>query len=390
MGFAGFGLGLNSMMQGLQNGLQLGKQIKDYRKESNIEDAKSQSLDEAKAAQEADKAAGHDGTPLMDYYMKVAAPRVREAYLQNGDVEGAAGWDKWINDDKVQKGAKFWANGVVAAQRGDHQGFLDNFIKSYNSHGYYDDGTTATGGEVLKDKDGNGIGFKITLKDKDGNERTQQFDSIADVYQSGLQVMAPENVFNFGTSEVKRMKDTAAQIAIEKSKFNREVALKSVDSNNQLKLADFKAGTDISRDNNKAKNDITILSHKKRIGFSSGNDPVARANSMAAALKNNAGWDDAKIKQAYPALLEVYRQSKSPQDQLSSTIELLSKNDMDFVDLSPQEKVAKAQELIDAQDELLGTQQQDNQQAAPQQTSGGSSGGIPSWRPSGTSYIRVK
>jgi hypothetical protein len=93
MGFAGFGLGLNSMMQGLQNGLQLGKQIKDYRKESNIEEAKSQSLDEAKAVQEADKAAGHDGTPLMDYYMKVAAPRVREAYLQNGDIEGAAGED---------------------------------------------------------------------------------------------------------------------------------------------------------------------------------------------------------------------------------------------------------------------------------------------------------
>ena len=388
MGFTGFGLGLNSMMQGLQNGLQLGKQIKDYRKESNIEDAKSQSLDEAKAAQEADKAAGHDGTPLMDYYMKVAAPRVREAYLQNGDIEGAAGWDKWINDDKVQKGAKFWANGVVAAQRGDHQGFLDNFIKSYNSHGYYDDGTTATGGEVLKDKDGNATGFKITMKDKDGNERTQQYNNMADVYESGLGVVSPDHVYDFGRSEVKRMKDTEAQIKIEQSKFNREVALKSVDANNQLKLENFKAGTNISRDNNKANNDIAVASHKQKLGI--GNDPVSRANSMALALKNNAGWDDAKIKQAYPALLEVYRQSKSPQDQLSSTIELLSKNDMDFVDLSPQEKVAKAQELIDAQDELLGTQQPANQPAEQQPTSGGNYGGIPSWRPNGTSYIRVK
>ena len=388
MGFAGFGLGLNSMMQGLQNGLQMGKQIKDYRKESNIEDAKSQALDEAKAAQEADKAAGHDGTPLMDYYMKVSAPRVREAYLQNGDIEGAMGWDKWIKDDKVQKGAKYWANGVMAAQRGDHQGFLDNFIKSYNSHGYYDDGTTATGGEVLKDKDGNGIGFKITLKDKDGNERTQQFNNMAEIYESGLGVVSPDHVYDFGRSEVKRMKDTAALIAIEKSKFNREVALKQIDANKDFRLADFRAGADISRDNNKANNEIAIESHKQKLGL--GNDPVSKANAMSRALKENAGWDDAKIKQAYPVFLEVYRQSKSPQDQLSSTIELLSKNDMDFVDLSPQEKVAKAQKLIDAQDELLGTQQQDNQQAAPQQTSGGSSGGIPSWRPSGTSYIRVK
>lgn len=388
MGFAGFGLGLNSMMQGLQNGLQLGKQIKDYQKESNIEDAKSQSLDEAKAAQEADKAAGHDGTPLMDYYMKVSAPRVREAYLQNGDIEGAMGWDKWINDDKVQKGAKFWANGVVAAQRGDHQGFLDNFIKSYNSHGYYDDGTTATGGEVLKDKDGNATGFKITLKDKDGNERTQQFNNMAEIYESGLGVVSPEHVFDFGTSEVNRIKNTKAQIAIEQSKFNREVALKSVEANNQLKLENFKAGTNIIRDNNKSNNDIAVASHKQKLGI--GNDPISRANSMALALKNNAGWDDAKIKQVYPTLLEVYRKSKSPQDQLSSTIELLSKNDMDFVDLSPQDKVAKAQELIDAQNELLGTQQPANQPAEQQPTSGGNSGGIPSWRPNGTSYIRVK
>lgn len=388
MSLAGFGLGLNSMMQGLQNGLQLGKQIKDYSKQSNIEEAKSQALDDAKAAQAADVAAGHDGTPLMDYYMKVSAPRVREAYLQNGDVEGAMGWDKWINDDKVQKGAKFWANGVVAAQRGDHQGFLDNFIKSYNSHGYYDDGTTATGGEVLKDKNGNATGFKITLKDKDGNERTQQFNNMQDIYQSGLAVVSPDTVFQFGRSEVDRIKNTKAQIAIEQSKFNRDVALKQINANNEFKLADFKANADISRDNNKANNDIAVASHKQKLGL--GNDPVSKANAMSRALKENAGWDDAKIKQAYPVFLEVYRQSKSPQDQLSSTIELLSKNDMDFVDLSPQDKVAKAQELIDAQNELLGTQQPANQPAKQQPTSGGNSGGIPSWRPNGTSYIRVK
>ena len=388
MSLAGFGLGLNSMMQGLQNGLQLGKQIKDYSKQSNIEEAKSQALDDAKAAQAADVAAGHDGTPLMDYYMKVAAPRVREAYLQNGDEQGAMGWDKWINDDKVQKGAKFWANGVVAAQRGDHQGFLDNFIKSYNSHGYYDDGTTATGGEVLKDKNGNATGFKITLKDKDGNERTQQFNNMQDIYQSGLAVVSPDTVFQFGRSEVDRIKNTKAQIAIEQSKFNRDVAMKQIDANKEFKLADFKANADISRDNNKANNDIAIESHKQKLGL--GSDPVSKANAMSRALKEHAGWDDNKIKQAYPVFLEVYRQSKSPQDQLSSTIELLSKNDMDFVDLSPQDKVAKAQELIDAQNELLGTQQPANQPAKQQPTSGGNSGGIPSWRPNGTSYIRVK
>ena len=388
MSLAGFGLGLNSMMQGLQNGLQLGKQIKDYSKQSNIEEAKSQALDDAKAAQAADVAAGHDGTPLMDYYMKVAAPRVREAYLQNGDEQGAMGWDKWINDDKVQKGAKFWANGVVAAQRGDHQGFLDNFIKSYNSHGYYDDGTTATGGEVLKDKNGNATGFKITLKDKDGNERTQQFNNMQDIYQSGLAVVSPDTVFQFGRSEVDRIKNTKAQIAIEQSKFNRDVAMKQIDANKEFKLADFKANADISRDNNKANNDIAIESHKQKLGL--GSDPVSKANAMSRALKEHAGWDDNKIKQAYPVFLEVYRQSKSPQDQLSSTIELLSKNDMDFVDLSPQDKVAKAQELIDAQDKLLGTQQPANQPAKQQPTSGGNSGGIPSWRPNGTSYIRVK
>ena len=154
------------------------------------------------------------------------------------------------------------------------------------------------------------------------------------------------------------------------------------------KLAEFKANADISRDNNKANNDIAIESHKQKLGL--GSDPVSKANAMSRALKEHAGWDDNKIKQAYPVFLEVYRQSKSPQDQLSSTIELLSKNDMDFVDLSPQDKVAKAQELIDAQDKLLGTQQPANQPAKQQPTSGGNSGGIPSWRPNGTSYIRVK
>ena len=388
MSCSGFGIGINALADGLQKGLQLGKQIKQYSRDSAIEDAKTQAFDEAKAAQQADISAGKDGTPLMDYYMKVSAPRVRDAYLQNGDEQAAMGWDKWIKDDKVQKGAKYWANGVMAAQHGDHQGFLDNYMKAYNEHGYYDDGTTATAGEVMKDKDGNATGFKITLKDKDGNERTQVFDNMNEIYTTGLQQMAPENVYNFGMSEVKRAKDTEAQIKIEQSKYNREVALKQIDANKDFRLADFRAGADISRDNNKANNDIAIESHKQKLGL--GNDPVSKANAMSRALKEHAGWDDAKIKQAYPVFLEVYRQSKSPQDQLSSTIELLSKNDMDFVDLSPKDKVAKAQELIDAQNKLLGTQQPANQPAKQQPTSGGNSGGIPSWRPNGTSYIRVK
>ena len=124
MSFAAFGIGVNQLADGFQRGLAIRDAIDSRNKQKQIEQASTDAFDAAKQAQQADITTGAPAKPLMDYYMKVAAPRVRDAYLQNGDVQTAKVWNDWIRSDGVQKGMASWAGAVRAAQQGDHDGYL--------------------------------------------------------------------------------------------------------------------------------------------------------------------------------------------------------------------------------------------------------------------------
>lgn len=384
MSFANFGIGVGALADGLVKGMQIGRGIKQARKERALEEASTQAFDAAKQAQQADIQTGAEAKPLMDYYMKVAAPRVRDSYLQNGDIQAAKTWGDWIKNDQVQKGMASWAAGVRAAQQGDHEGFLKHFTDAYNNNGYFDDGVQAVGSKVLKDDKGNVNGFEVTLRGKDGKDNVQRFDNIEDVYRTGLTFMSPEKVFEYGMGQIKAASEARAKLAEEDRKFNRDVQLEGVRQGGRVQLLDAQQQNALERQNNQSNLNLAEAEAKKSMGIGDKNDPVAKANAMAQALLSQ-GWSAEQVKAAYPRLLGVERASQSPRDRLMGAVELLTKTDPNFMDMTEEQKVASAQRLLDAQDKILmqNLPSAGSQQPAPQQGRG-----LPMWGPNGQYFIQ--
>lgn len=391
MSFATFGIGVNQFADGLQRGMSLRENIDKRKKQMQLEQASSDAFDAAKQAQQADIDTGAEAKPLMDYYMKVSAPRVRDAYLQNGDVQTAKVWNDWIRSDGVQRGMASWAGAVRAAQQGDHEGFLRNYIDAYNNTGYYDDGVQAVGSKKLTNDKGDVTGFEITFKDKKGKETTQKFEDMEQIYSAGITLMSPEKVFEQGMSQLKSAQELRIKEAERKQKLKDDITLENAKQGNRYQLEWYKNDLGINRDNNKATNQMTVDSAKSKLGGASASDPTVRAQALGEALKKNAGWTDQQIKDAYPMLLGIYRKPASPADEVRQAATILSQTNLKWPKLSQQEQEAAIKNFVVQMRNISNNLNQQPDGQAPQQQTmpqGNTGRGIPMFGPNGTYYIQ--
>lgn len=389
MSFAAFGIGVNQFADGLQRGMSMRENIDKRNKQKQLDQASSDAFDAAKQAQQADITTGAEAKPLMDYYMKVAAPRVRDAYLQNGDIQTAKVWGDWIKSDGVQKGMASWASAVRSAQQGDHAGFLKNYLDAYNNSGYYDDGLQAVGSKQLTNDNGETTGFEITFKDKKGKETTQKFEDMEQIYSAGLTLMSPEKVFEQGMSQLKTAQELRIKEAERKQKLQDDITLEGAKQGGKYQLEAYKNNLGINRDNNQATNQMLIEQNKVKTG--GGNDPVSKAQALSAALVNNAGWTPDQVKAAYPMLLGIYRKSASPQDEVRQAVTVLSQTNPKWDRMKPDDQKLAVQNFVVQMRDITNnlTQQSAPGTTQPQTMPQGSTGrGIPMFGPNGPYYIQ--
>lgn len=293
--------------------------------------------------EDADKAASKDVDSFVDYYTKTSAPKLMQHWASTGEVDKAQAFGKWMEDENVRKGTKAWAGAVRAFQIGDKEGFKDNLLKAYNQQGYFDDGMTASKIEDVKNDKGQLLGYAITFKDGDGNERTENFDGD-DVATMGLQALAPDQVLSYGLEQLKAATAAKAGMAKEERQFSRDLS--------KLQTQD---GYAIGRQNNQAALLAAAEAEKRRNG---GDSPkVVQANAIVQALKG-MGKDDAYIQKIYPQLLGIERGSKSATDRIDGTIAVLAKSDVNFAELTPTEQVARATAMIDEVDKATAVASQ--------------------------------
>lgn len=412
---ANFGIGIGSFMNGFANGANTYNQIteaKDRKKLRDIQfkqlegeaqdkqayrDLNRQGVEEAKAARQADisksiirgsaesaegpvqpsykvgnrsyaseeeatAAAEKEAGSFIDYYMKTTVPKLQEHWLSTGDVEKAQNIGKWMEDANVQKGVKAWAGAVRSFQTGDRDGFKRNLMAAYNQEGYFDDGVTATGIEDVNNEQGQLLGYKISFKAPDGTVTDQTFEG-EDVAKLALNAMSPENVLSYGMEQIKAGQEAQSEIAKEERGFSRDVA-----------KIDIQQGNTLEAQGNASQLRIAEEAEKARTG--GGSTKVREARAMGEALKA-AGWSEEKVAAEMPRLLGIYRQSQSPADRLASTVEMLTKADLDFAALPDSEKVSRAKALMDTMDAELAPDEQ--QGAAPAQPQVQSGRGIPVW-----------
>lgn len=185
--------------------------------------------------EEAFKYADKQADSVYDFFNKTAAPKIRDAYMQQGKIEQADQFNTWLEDRGTKQGMKSWSRALTAAQVGDVDGFATNLVKAYNAPGYFDDGMKASAAEVLRDKEGKAAGFKVTLKDAEGKENVQQYDNIDDMIQVGLGMLSPQARFKaYYDESLMSKKNRLEALTNEAAKADEENARKRQDARQHL------------------------------------------------------------------------------------------------------------------------------------------------------------
>jgi len=178
--------------------------------------------------EEAERATGS----FLERYAKEKVPEIVKFYVGRGDLAKAEAYQKWADDTLVKEAMRHWASAVHAATIGDDAGFVEGVAAAYNAKGYYDDGYSivpeASG--IQRDGAGNITGAQVTFKDEaTGQVFTQDFEGSEDLYRLGIDMLAPEQVFEIGWSRVVAADGVRDAVAKEIAKKGLDGAIKADD-----------------------------------------------------------------------------------------------------------------------------------------------------------------
>lgn len=375
MSFANFGIGIGAFAQGLQGGIQLGKQIKSEIQQNKIDKAKEEGMKAAKEARNtaidslvqtggapnaentmtvptyqvgdktyadqgsARKAAESQVGDISEFYNKVAAPKIYEQMLEI-DPEKAAAWKEFTDSQGFKAGMRHWSTAVARAHAGDFEGAGNALLKAYNARGYLDDGTTATAFTPNKDEQGNIHGATITFKGPDGKEYQQSFNGTDDLLKVGVGMLAPEKVFDFYHQERTARLKAEAEVGKENRKFQRDVYL------GDRKAAQAKE-LQSQRDDSAMQRTVT----GKQMDAATKSDQYTK---KVDALRS-AGYTPEWINQNMPAIMGIgeYKKAAAP-EEVRRMLHQARLGDYTYA----RKPAAEQQKILDADMQLIGVGQQ--------------------------------
>lgn len=376
---ANFGIGLGAFMSGAQQGAQFANGIKDQQRKDKLFDLQLQDATDARNAQQGAKAVAQQGMTdarsatdgqidnVMNYYKQNTVPKLQQYWMENGDMEKADRFGKWIEDDNTKQGMKYGAAMLRSAQLGDADGVADNMVKLYNQPGYFQDGLSADSATIIRDDKGNATGMKVVLKnDKTGETTDHTFNNMNDVYDMATQFAAPDKVF----SHIEQQRAQADKIKIsnaqQQQKWDQTVAGKKIDQNFRLEAQ-----------NNQSQLRQAENAAKTKAGGS--NSESAKIQARIGAFKA-AGKTDDWINANMTQIVGIENKSRPVTSRMDDYIKLQSETNRSFAKLSQDDQMKQALKYITEQDKMTGDMQNGTTglpAATTPTTSGSNQGGTP-------------
>lgn len=166
------------------------------------------SFDDRTAAR---KYAEDEADPTLTYMRKTVFPKMRDAYMAQGNIEAADKLQTFADDKKQQEILQHWSNGNTALGLGDYDRAAKYLAKGYNAMGgdYAIDGTPT----IERDKDGKAIGVQIVLADKEGNKYPQKFKDVEDTLTAFAGAGNPTKLFEMYMKESADAKKARLELA---------------------------------------------------------------------------------------------------------------------------------------------------------------------------------
>lgn len=329
MSFANFGIGVGAFTQGMRNGMQLGEQINQVRDRKEIRDVREQGLATAQQEREAeidgnieqtgldgrsdfmgemttgykvgDRTYGDQGEArerasqgvagVMDRFMTDTAPKIRQRYLAQGDVEKAELWDQWVEDRQGKQAIADWSKSFMAARSGDWQSAAEGFGEYYTRH--IDDGVDYRGAELIKDDAGQVTGFEIELFDRDTDESRSMRLATDELVDMGM-AHNPQKLFDMAYQQ----QATANEARLENA---NDIAESQRDYLNKMGLESFK------QEGRQA-----LATHKSQLDAQ---EADAEVQDKIVRLER-AGYDQDFINDMMPAILGIgeYQKQAPPEE----------------------------------------------------------------------------
>jgi hypothetical protein len=249
----------------------------------------------------------------MDFYQKVAVPKLKDFYTQSGDIDKAEAWDNWAKGRDQQKAFEGWSKAYRASQIGDVDAVADYVFNQYKTH---DDGIDAVSKEVVK-KDGEVAGYNVTLKNKESGKEYSQFVDRDSLLNMGMQFFSPQQQFEMAYEQNQSALKAEGESAEADLKYNREMQGKQVDAQNAQNMEILKS---------------QLKTREEQVGF-----------DRKVNLLKERGYDENFINRAVPQLLGIrqgetgYRRSTSP-EEMAKQLMVERMKDYKFQRMTPEEQ----------------------------------------------------
>lgn len=348
---ASFGAGLGSFIQGLGQGAETYANIQGARSKQKLQDMQIKNLEQQQADQQALRQIGQDAgkalaatdgsiDSMAKVYNEQFVPKYYQQYLQNGDIEKANAYRTYMQNDNVQQGLKYGSAFMRSVQLGDADGAMNNMVKLFNQPGYFENGWSAVGAKLTRDKDGNAAGMDITLKnDATGETTTHTFNTLEDAYRTVMPFTDPKNVFDYATQQIAASTKSKAEIQKEDRAWQRDMTKMQVQQGNTLEAQA-----------NQSELRRAEEAEKQRNG--GGSNVVRDAKAKEDYLRSRGVPED-RIKALAPQMVGLENQGVPITKRIDTYVTEKDKDilDKDWQKLSASEKTERAVKELKARDE---------------------------------------
>lgn len=298
---------------------------------------------------------------------KAISEKMRNFYMDRGEVEKADAWEKYAESQKGRKYIKQFAGALKSLNLGDNEGFINNMVPILEDT--YGEGFTIQKRSPVKDKDGNITGANFEIRNTRTGEVTTNNIPIDQLANIGMQLGSPEVVLNrfieAQQAQAKAKAEAASKVGELTFKHRLDLEKEGVKQQHQSQRDAQQHEFGIERDT--IKSDLDAKNQRNRV--------QQELEAKVGAL-SKAGYSQEFITNALPDILGInqYKKTTSPEEAKRLAFSDRMKNDPSFA-----RKPADQQRQIIEQDMSLiyaGAQPSavapaGNQQAAQSPAAGG-------------------
>lgn len=217
---------------------------------------------------------------------------------------------------------------------------MNNMVKLFNQPGYFENGWSAVGAKLTRDKDGNAAGMDITLKnDATGETTTHTFNTLEDAYRTVMPFTDPKNVFDYATQQISASAKNKAEMQKEDRAWQRDMTKMQVQQGNTLEAQA-----------NQSELRRAEEAEKQRNG--GGSNVVRDAKAKEDYLRSRGVPED-RIKALAPQMVGLENQGVPITKRIDTYVTEKDKDilDKDWQKLSASEKTERAVKELKARDE---------------------------------------